>query len=121
VNSVNIIGTLGRDPELKMAGSSALAKFSIAVNTGYGDKKATSWFDVIAWTKTAEFIEKYFKKGSRIAVTGRLNQETWEKDGEKRSRVVIVAERASFADSKQQREPGDDSFEPAAEESTDEL
>lgn len=113
MNSVNIIGRIGRDPETKFTPSGkGMTKFSIAVDTGFGDKKATSWFDAIAWEKTSEFVEKYFKKGSKIAISGRLNQETWtDKEGGKRSKVVIIAERVTFADSKQTREPGDDNFD----------
>lgn len=117
MNVVGIIGRIGRDPESKFTPSGKqVSKFSIAVDTGFGENKATSWFDCVAWTKTAEFVDKYFKKGSKIAITGRLNQETWtDKEGGKRSKVVIVAERVDFADSKQSREPGDDSFEAPAE------
>lgn len=115
MNIVGIIGRLTRDPEQKYTPSgAAVTKFSLAVDTGFGDRKATSFFDIVAWQKTAEFVDKYFKKGAKIAITGRLNQETWtdQKSGDKRSKVVIVAERVDFADSKNTREPGDESFEP---------
>lgn len=123
MNLVGIIGRLTRDPEARFTPSGAqVTKFSIAVDTGFGDKKATSFFEVTAWQKTAEFVDKFFKKGAKIAITGRLNQETWtdSKSGEKRSKVVIVAERVDFADSKQTREPGDDNFEPQAEAAKEE-
>ena len=113
MNIVGIIGRLTRDPEQKYTPSgAAVTKFSIAVDTGFGDRKATSFFDVTAWQKTAEFVDKYFKKGAKIAITGRLNQESWtdSKSGDKRSKVVIVAERVDFADSKQERQPGEEDF-----------
>ena len=113
MNIVGIIGRLTRDPEQKYTPSgAAVTKFSIAVDTGFGDRKATSFFDVTAWQKTAEFVDKYFKKGAKIAITGRLNQETWtdSKSGDKRSKVVIMAERVDFADSKQERQPGEEDF-----------
>ena len=119
MNSINLIGTLGRDPEPKAtSGGTQLTKFSVAVNDGFGDKKHVSWFDVTAFSKTAEFVDKYFKKGSKIAITGRLTQETWtSKEGEKRSKVAIIAERVTFADSKGTREPGSDDFDaPAAKD-----
>lgn len=123
MNVIAIIGRIGRDPETKFTtAGKAVAKFSIAVDTGFGDKKATSWFDAVAWEKTAEFVDKYFKKGSKIAITGRLNQETWtSKEGEKRSKVVIIAERVTFADSKQTREPGSDDFDAPAAEKEEEF
>jgi single-strand DNA-binding protein len=113
VNIVALIGRLTRDPETKFTqAGKPVSKFSIAVDTGFGDRKATSFFDVTAWQKTAEFVDKYFKKGAKIAITGRLNQETWtdQKSGDKRSKVVIVAERVDFADSKTERQPGEEDF-----------
>lgn len=118
MNIVGIIGRLTRDPETKFTqAGKPVAKFSVAVDTGFGDRKATSFFDVVAWQKTAEFVDKYFKKGAKIAITGRLNQDIWNdaKTNEKRSRIVIVAERVDFADSKNERQPGDDTFEPQEE------
>jgi len=118
MNSINIIGRLGRDPEKRFtSGGTAVANFTIAVDDGFGEKKTTNWFQVTAWSKTAEFVDQYFKKGSKIAITGRLQEQTWQdkNSGEKRSKVLIVAERVSFVDSKNsqtEREPGDDSFNP---------
>lgn len=100
MNSVNIIGRLGRDPETRYTGGGdAVSNFSIAVDNGFGDKKKTSWFKVTAWKKTAESVQKYLRKGSKVAVSGRLEERSWQdKGGEKRTSVEIVAERVDFLD-----------------------
>ena len=70
----------------------ARLNISIAVNDGYGDNQYTSYFDVVVWGKTAENIKPYLGKGKQICINGRLRQDRWEKDGQKNSRVVSVAE-----------------------------
>jgi single-strand DNA-binding protein len=62
------------------------------VNDGYGEKEYTSFFDVVVWGKTAENIKPYIGKGKQLCINGRLRQDRWEKDGQKNSRVTIVAE-----------------------------
>lgn len=111
LNSVMLVGRLTRDPETKQTqGGTALTKFSIAVNRNRKDPKTgerieeASFFDVTTFSKTAEFVAKFFAKGKAIFVEGRLQQDTWETDGQKRSKVVVVAERASFAESKAEAE-----------------
>lgn len=77
-NKVMLVGRMGMDPELKTVnGSSKLAKFSLATNESYtnakGEKvKETQWHNLIAWGKTAEFIEKYCGKGMELVVEGKL-------------------------------------------------
>ena len=70
----------------------ARLNISIAVNDGYGDNQYTSYFDVTVWGKTAENIKAYLHKGKQIAVDGYLDQQRWEKDGVKYSKVVIIAD-----------------------------
>ena len=70
----------------------ARLNISIAVNDGYGDNQYTSYFDVVVWGKTAENIKPYLGKGKQICINGRLRQDRWESNGQKNSRVVIVAE-----------------------------
>lgn len=100
MNSVNILGTLVRDVELKYSQSgTAIGNFSIAVKDGY-NKDKTHFFDVVAFGKQAETINTYFNKGSRILINGELNQETWEKDGQKKSKVTIKLNGFTFVDKK---------------------
>lgn len=91
-----------KDIELKyLPSGKAVAKFSIAKNRGYGDKKEVSYFDVVCFDKQAENVNKFCGKGSKVLIDGRLQQRRWEaKDGTKRSSVEIVAFSVEFLDSK---------------------
>ena len=107
LNRVTIIGRLTRDPELKYIQSgSAVANFSIAnnriYNTNNGERKEdVSYFDCITWGKLGETVAEYMQKGRRIAVEGRLQQRRWEdQEGNKKSKIEIVADNIQFLDSK---------------------
>jgi single-strand DNA-binding protein len=98
MNSVNIIGNLTADPESKtLSGGKTTTRLSIAVNR-MGTEGA-DFFTVITWNKTAENCAKFLKKGGKVAVNGRLSHRTWEKDGQKRSTVEIVANQVDFLSS----------------------
>lgn len=97
LNSINIVGRLTRDAEVKYTqGGAAIVSASIA--NGYSKKVGDSWenqtnfYDVTMFGKFAESMSKHMTKGKQIAITGCIRQETWEKDGEKRSKVKIIAE-----------------------------
>lgn len=101
LNSVNIMGNLTRDPELKYTPSGkTVCSLSIANNRVYTSKgeKTTevSYFDVEVWGAAAENCSKYLTKGSGIIVEGRLRQDRWEKDGKTQSRVRIIANNIHF-------------------------
>jgi single-strand DNA-binding protein len=101
LNSVNIMGNLTRDPELKTIPSGkSVCSLSIANNRVYtknGEKVTeVSYFDVEVWGVIAENCAKYLKKGSGIIVEGRLKQDRWEKDGKTQSRVRISANNIHF-------------------------
>lgn len=93
MNSVNLIGRLTRDPELRQTNSSALCKIGLALSRRYtvnGEKREeTSFVDCVIWGKSAENAAQYMNKGQRVGVSGSLKQETWEKDGQKHSRLVV--------------------------------
>lgn len=96
-NHVGIIGRLTRDAELVNAGQTVKADLSIAVNRSRKQADGswtdeTSFFDFTLWGKTAEGLKPYLTKGKQIAVEGHLKQDRWEKDGQKFSKVSIVAE-----------------------------
>jgi len=95
LNVVALVGCLGRDPETKYFDSgTVVTKFSIAVNRPKKDGvQEADWFDCEAWGKTAEFATNYIKKGYRISIAGSLKQQKWEKDGEKRSKVIVRIDR----------------------------
>lgn len=91
------MGRFTEDPELKKTGSGLLVcSFTIAVNRP-GNKDKTDFFDCVAWRSTAEFICKWFEKGSPVIVEGSLQTRTWEdKAGQKRKAVEIVVDNVFF-------------------------
>ena len=93
-NQVLIMGHLGRDAETKHTGSGhSITTFSIAVENGTKDKPRPAWIDVKAWNQCQAALD-ILTKGALIAVTGRLDQETWEDraTGQKRSKTLVVAD-----------------------------
>ncbi len=106
LNSVNIMGNLTRDPEIKYIPSGkAVCSLSIANNRVYtknGEKVTeVSYFDVEVWGLAAENCSKYLTKGNGVIVEGRLRQDRWEKDGKTQSRVRITANAVHFLPKKQ--------------------
>ena len=101
-NSVVLVGHLTRDPEIRnLESGKQLCRFSLAVNYyGAGDFKETLFIDVVAFGKTADTVGKYVKKGDPLLVSGRLKLNTWEKDGQKMSRIEVVCDRMQMLTSK---------------------
>ncbi len=106
-NKVQLIGNLGMDPEVKaLDGGKKLAKVSIATNETYKNAKGekvteTQWHNLIAWGKTAEIVEKFLKKGSEVAVEGKLiNRNYTDKEGIKRYVTEIEVSEVLMLDSK---------------------
>jgi single-strand DNA-binding protein len=102
MNSCNFIGNLTRDPELRYIPSGkAVVEFGIAVNRKVKDEEQVSFFDMVAWERTAEVISEYLKKGDKVALSNcEARQETWEKDGQKRSKVVFNVGKMEMLSSK---------------------
>lgn len=106
MNTVSIMGTITKDVEIKHIPSGAtIGKFNIAVNQDYKSKdgqkiEKVSFFEVTTFGKQAETVSQYFKKGSRILINGELEQQSWEKDGQKQSKVIIKMEKFFFVDRK---------------------
>lgn len=103
VNFVVLNGRLTRDVELKQANSgTAIGNMSIAVNDrvkrGNEYQDEVSFFDVTMFGKTAENAHKYISKGRMVTVAGKLQQQRWETDGGKRSKVVVIAQSIQFLD-----------------------
>jgi len=99
------MGRLTADPELRTTASGlSVTTFSVAVDRRYarpGEEKQTDFINVVAWRQTAEFVTKYFHKGSMIAVQGSLQSRNYEdKNGNKRTAFEIVADNVSFCGSK---------------------
>lgn len=104
LNKVIIGGRITADVELKQTQTGiSVAHFSIAVNRKalQGAEQKADFFNATAWRQTAEFISRYFKKGSSICIVGRLQTENWtDQNGQKHSKTEIVVDEAMFVDSK---------------------
>ena len=101
-NKVVLMGNLTRDPELRTTPTGQnVASFSLAVNRSWKNaqgeqQEAVDYIDCNIWGKPAEIITQYMKKGSGILVSGRLQQRSWEQEGQKRSKVEVVVEDFNF-------------------------
>lgn len=106
MNNVSLIGRLTRDVELKYTPSNtAVCQFNIAVDRRFKSEgqPTADFIPVVAWKQTAEFIAKYFRKGNRIALTGRIQTRSWEGEGGKKCFATeVIAENVEFCESKQE-------------------
>lgn len=107
LNKVLLIGNLTRDPEVKYTNKgTAVGDLAIAINSSYKTqdgqtKDEVTYVDIVAWGRQAETCKEYLSKGSLILVDGRLQLDQWEtKEGEKRSKLRVRAERIQFLDGK---------------------
>jgi len=99
-NSITLVGNVTRDPELRFTPTGqATASFGLAVNRRWQNRQTQEWeeavsfFDVVCWREMAENASESLAKGSRVIVTGRLEQRSWEtQEGDKRSKVEVVAD-----------------------------
>ena len=99
-NVTILTGRITKDLELKQAGQTTVTNFSLAVDNPF-KRDDTSFFDVVAFGKTAELLNNYCSKGSKILVEGNLKQDRFtDKEGKNRSVVRVVANRIEFLDSK---------------------
>ena len=110
LNHIVIMGRLTRDPELRYTQSQLpVTTFRVAVDRDYGgrdgNERQTDFIDCVAWRNTAEFVSKFFTKGSMAVVSGRLQMRDWtDRDGNKRTSAEIVADNIYFGESKRSRE-----------------
>ena len=98
------MGRLTADPEVRSTPSGvSVCRFTVAVDRSYvkqGEQRQADFIDILAWRQTAEFVGKYFQKGSLIAVQGSIQTGSYEKDGIKRRTFEIVADNVSFCGGK---------------------
>jgi single-strand DNA-binding protein len=103
-NQAIVMGNLTRDPELRATPSGPqVASFAVATNRTWMDqsgerKEAVEYHEIVAWGKLGELAAQYLSKGRKVMVIGRLQTQSWEKDGVKRSRTEIVASDVNFLD-----------------------
>ena len=105
-NSVQLIGRLGNDPQIRNFDSGKqMATFSLATNETYYNNKGekvndTQWHNIVVWGKKAKIVDDYLKKGSEIALEGKLVNRSYDKDGEKRTITEIVLNELLMIDKK---------------------
>lgn len=103
-NQAIVMGNLTRDPELRTTPSGQpVASFAVATNRSWVDgggerKEAVEYHEIVAWGKLGELANQYLAKGRKVMVVGRLQTQSWEKDGVKRQRTEIVASDINFLD-----------------------
>ena len=111
LNHITIMGRLVRDPELRSTQSGvSVASFTVACDRDFGGRdggdKQTDFIDCVAWRQTGEFVSKYFRKGSMIVVSGRLQSRKWQdRDGNNRTNWEVNADNVYFGESR--RDSGD--------------
>jgi single-strand DNA-binding protein len=122
VNRVQILGHLGRDPEIRQTGNGgSVCNFTMATSEKWKDKvgesqERTEWHRIVVWGKTAELCAQYLRKGRQAFIEGRLQTREWEKDGMKRTTTEIVADKVTFVGGGEKREsqPDTDAYSPRA-------
>lgn len=101
-NQVTLMGNLTRDPELRQIPSGqSVCSFSLALNRSYkgsdGEwQEVTDYVDVVAWGPLGERVAQYVTKGRPVLVSGRLQSRSWEQDGQKRSKLEVIAGDVTF-------------------------
>ncbi len=126
LNKVQIIGNLGRDPEMRYTpNGKPVTSFTVAVTRSWvkpeGERaEKTEWFNVIAWERLAEICNQYLTKGSAVYVEGRLETRSWDgEDGQKHFRTEIVANEVIMLDKRGRTE--EELGEPASEATADDT
>lgn len=106
MNRVVLLGRLTQEPVLSQTQSGkTVARFSLAVDRGYGDNKTADFINCMAWEKRAEFIEKYLHKGSKVAIEGQLRSGSYDKKGQKVYFVEVWIDQIEFAGEKRESGP----------------
>lgn len=98
INQVILMGRLTRDPDMRTTpNGKTVTSFSLAVDR-QGQDDSADFFDITAWEKLGELVNQYLSKGRRCLIQGRLTYRQWEQDGQKRSKVEVVATDVTFLD-----------------------
>ena len=100
VNRVILQGRLVKDIEVVQAGGFPKTEFTVAWSEKFKDTEKQCFLRCVAWRSTAEFLDRYFKKGSELVIEGQMITESWEKDGQKQSRTLCNVEKVHFCGSK---------------------
>jgi single-strand DNA-binding protein len=118
MNSINLIGRLTKDPEIKTTqGGKSIVNFSIAVNDGKRNGKDIAYFfECSAWEKTGEAIKNFVKKGQQIGLSGKLVQDSWDgQDGRKNYKIKILVQGFTFVGNRQDNSTNSQESNPVPE------
>ena len=115
LNKVQIIGNVGKDPEMRFTGNGTpVTSLSVAATEKYNDKETTEWFNVVAWQKLAEVCNQFLSKGKQVYVEGRQQTRKWDSDdGQTHYKTELIASRVLFLG---KREDNPDETEPVEKE-----
>jgi single-strand DNA-binding protein len=121
LNRVWLIGHIGHTPEIKYVGDDkkAVLKLTLATTEKYGDKKTTTWHNIVLWGKLAESAGKYMTKGMCVFIEGRIDNRSYEKDGVKKYISEVVASGWQFAEAKAKEESASHDPQPQEEDDSD--
>ena len=114
MNTVILIGRVGRNPEIKDINGAKCATFSLATSERYKDRNGnaqeqTEWHNIVAWRATADIAERFVKSGDQLCVEGKIKYRQWETDrGEKRYATDIIADRIHLLGGKPAQAQEDD-------------
>lgn len=103
-NTVLLLGRPTTDIEIKVAGERKIARFTLAVKSGFGEKAKTNFIPCVAWNKTAELLSSYVKKGHEVMVGGSLQSGSYEKDGVKHFTLEVLVNDMKFLSRKEQND-----------------
>jgi len=105
MNTITIIGRVGADPEIfTTQKGTKITSFTVADNEYNGDDERTIWINVKCFGKMADVAERYLSKGNKVGISGRLTMETWEKDGQKRQTLKVIADKIELLTPKEKED-----------------
>ena len=108
LNTVTLMGNICKDPETRnFNNGNLICNITVAINNKTKNGDNTNFIECSAFNKTADFINKYFNKGSKILIEGRLDQQTWtdKNTGKNRSKIIVIINKVHFVDSKKPQQP----------------
>lgn len=113
MNSVQLIGRLTADPDVRYNPNTqlAVAKFRVAIDDGYGEKKRTNFIPVTVFGKSAENCEKFLKKGLLVGIQGKIQTGSYEKDGKTHYTTDVIAERVEFLQWAENKQPAQQNYD----------
>lgn len=120
INQVILMGRLTRDPDMRTTpNGKTVTSFGLAVDRQSSQDDSADFFDITAWEKLGELVNQYLSKGRRCLVQGRLSFRQWEQDGQKRSKVEVIATDVTFLDGPSSDSNDSGSSRPAPSKSAD--